>query len=271
MTSPPPGQPPGLPSGSSSGTPGDDGVLLTPRQRRQAQRDARRDAKDAQFELRQERKRAKDGSSWRGHHIVDGRGLAEAFPDPVTPEFAPASIRRRIFHGSILVLLLALVVAGVVLAVMIQRGDIQLPVGNGEPPSEAASCPAQTLDYSPNNTITANVYNGGAREGQAGKVAEELRARGFVVNEVANASTTLAAPAVVVSGADGHAAALTLQRQFAGSDFIQDGRSDATVDVILTSSFTAVLAVPEVSVVPGVLACPHLSPPPSATASAPAS
>lgn len=258
MTSPPAGEP--------AGGVGDDAGSPTSRQLRQAQRAARRQAKDAAFELRQERRRAKDGTSWRGHHIVDSRGLTEAFPEPETPEFSTASIRRRILHGVILVLLLAVVVAAVVLAAMIQRGELTLPAGNDDPDIAPASCPASTLAYAPNNTVTVNVYNGGAREGQAGQVAEELRSRGFVVQEVANASAALTAPAVVVSGTEGHAAALTLQRQFAGSDFIQDERSDASVDVILTSAFTAVLAVPEVSVAPGVLACPHLSPPASGPA-----
>lgn len=245
------------------GSPGDDAVPPTSRQRRQAQRQARRQAKDEMFELRQERKRAKDGTSLRGHHIVDSRTLKAAFPEPETPEFTPASIRRRILHGVILVLLLALVVAAVVLAAMIQRGDLQLPAARGGATPTAAVCPAQTLDYAPNNTVSVNVYNGGAREGRAGEVAGELRARGFLVNEVANAQAPLDAPAVVVSGAAGHAAALTLQRQFPGSDFVQDERADASVDVILTGTFTAVLAAPEVGVEPGVLACPHLSPPAS--------
>ena len=255
MTSPPTGGPPGSFE--------DDGVLLTSRQRRQAERDQRRQAKDAQYELRLERKRARDGTSWQGRHIVDGRGLADAFPAPQSPEFSSDSVRRRIIHGATLVLLLALLVAGVVVAGLIQRGDLQLPTRSPDPPPAPPSCPAETMEYAPNNTVTVNVYNGGSLEGAAGKVAEELRNRGFVINEVANAPAPLSAPAIVVSGPAGHAAALSLQRQFAGSDFVQDERADAVVDVVITRAFTAVLPVPEVNDAPGALSCPHLSPPPS--------
>ncbi len=255
MTSPPTGEPPGNLA--------DDGVLLTSRQRRQAQRDRRRRAKDAQYELRLERKRAKDGTSWHGRHIVDSRGLADAFPAPQTPELSADSVRRRIIHGAILVLLLALLVAGVVAAVMIQRGDVQLPMRNSDPAPAPLSCPSETVEYAPNNTVTVNVYNGGSVEGAAGKVAEELSNRGFMIDEVANAPAPLSAPVIVVSGPAGHAAALSLQRQFAGSDFVQDERADAVVDVIITSTFTAALPVPEINVGPGALACPHMSPPPS--------
>lgn len=255
MTSPP--------TGESPKNSADDGVLLTPRQRRQAQREQRRQVKDAQYELRQERKRAKDGTSWHGRHIVDGRGLADAFPAPQTPEFSSDSVRRRIIHGATLVLLFALLAAGIVIAVMIQRGDLQLSRSRPDPSPAPPSCPAETVEYAANGTVTVNIYNGGSIEGAAGKVAEELRTRGFVIKEVANASAPLSAPAIVVSGPSGYAAALSLQRQFVGSDYVQDERADAVVDVIITSAFAAVLPVPEVNVAPGALSCPHLSPPPS--------
>lgn len=99
-------------------------VLLTTRQRRRSARDERRQARDAAYELRQQRKKSKDGTSWRGHHIVDSEGLAEAFPDPESPELPSSTVRRRITHGVTLVLLLALVVAAVVLAGMVQRGSL---------------------------------------------------------------------------------------------------------------------------------------------------
>lgn len=68
----------------------DDDVLLTTRQRRRAEREERRQAKDEAYELRRQRKKAKDGTTWRGHHIVDSRGLAEAFPEPETLNYCQA-------------------------------------------------------------------------------------------------------------------------------------------------------------------------------------
>lgn len=247
----------------------DNDVQLTSRQRRRAARDERRQAKDAAYELRQQRKRDKDGTSWRGHHIVDTRGLSEAFPEPETPEFSPVTVRRRILHGIILVLLLALVVAGVVLAGMIQRGELELKTVFAKPTPTQVSCPAEILDYAANKTVTVNVYNGGSIEGQAGKVAAELKKRGFVVKEVANKPAEISAPAIVVSGPSGHAAALSLQRNFPGSDYVEDDRVDGSVDVVLTSDFTVLTAVPNVSQEAGVLSCPRLNPPPNDPTTAP--
>ena len=43
--------------------------------------------------------------------------------------------------------------------------------------------------------------------------------------------------ALVVSGAAGQSAAFSVQRNVPGSDYVQDGRTDASVDVILTGDF----------------------------------
>ncbi|ALV46549.1 hypothetical protein MB46_14650 [Arthrobacter alpinus] len=283
MTSPPAGPPSGTPAKkndganptteggapSTSGTA--DAVALSAGQRRRAARDERRQAKDALYELRRARKKAKDGTSLRGHHIVNAQGLAEAFPPPETPEFEPVTVRRRILHGAILVLLLAMLVAALVLASMVQRGEIELKVGKWEPLSAPVSCPSETLDYAPNASVTVNVFNGGSTEGKAGVVAEELTKRGFLVKDVANTTTDYSAPAVVISGATGHSAAYTLQKNFPDTDYVQDDRQDATVDVIITANYSALVAVPKVDTNPGVLSCPGLSPAPSTPAvSAPA-
>lgn len=264
---PPPGRPPGSPQAKETG--GDDDVLLTARQRHKAARVARRQEKDAVYDLRQQRKRAKDGTSWRGHHIVDSSGLADAFPEPESAEFSAATVRRRIFHGVILVVLLAMVVTAVVLAGMVQRGELKLSMGPGKPTPAPVTCPAETLPYPANNSVSVNVLNGGSVEGEAGKVAAELTQRGFVVVAVGNGKTEISAPAVVVSGPAGRSAALGIQHNFSGSDYVEDGRADATVDVILTSQFTALTAIPDLDQKPGVLSCPHLSPPPSEPAASP--
>lgn len=248
-----------------------DEVLLTARQRRKAEREERRQQKDAAYELRQHRKRIKDGTSWRGHNVVDTRGLAEAFPDPDTPELATSTVRRRITHGVVLVLLLAMVTAAVVLAGMIQRGELELKMGAGKAEPTPFSCPVQTLNYLENKTVTVNVYNAGSLEGKAGQVAEELKKRGFVIKAVSNGRTQYSAPAVIVSGPSGLAAAFNLQRNLPNTDYVQDDRTDTTVDVILTGTFNGFVADHKVDHTPGPLSCPRLSPPPSAPASAPVS
>lgn len=243
-----------------------DEVLLTAGQRRRAEREERRQAKDALYDLRQQRKKAKDGTSWRGHNIVDTGGLAEAFPEQETPELAAPTVRRRITHGVVLVVLLALVVSAVVLAGMIQRGEMELTLGPGKPTAVAETCPAEKLDYPANNTVTVNVFNAGSDEGRAGAVAAELKKRGFIVKTVDNGSTEYSKPAVIVSGPSGHAAAFALQKNVANSEYVQDDRTDASVDVLLTGTFVGLLAVPKVDQTPGLLSCPRLSPPAAAPA-----
>ncbi len=246
----------------------DDDVLLTARQRRKEEREARRQAKDAAYELRRQRKKNNDGTSSRGHNIVDGSGLAEAFPDHESTELESGAVRRRITHGVVLVLLLALLVTGLVLAGMIQRGELELTLGPGKPTPTPESCPAEKLDYPANKSVSVNVYNASTKEGRAGTVAEELKKRGFTVKTVANARTQYSAPAVVISGPSGHAAAFALQRNLPNTDYVQDERKDSTVDVVLTGSFAGFVAVPKVDETPGVLSCPRLAPKKTAPATA---
>lgn len=261
MTKPPAGAAAKNPAATNPAE--DDDVLLTARQNRRAQRVARRQAKDEAYELRMQRKKAKDGTSWRGHHIVDSRGLAEAFPEPETPELPSSTVRRRITHAVVLVLLLALVVAGLVLVGMIQRGELDLKIGSERPTPTPFACPTETLEYPANTAVVVNVYNGGSVEGMAGKVGEELKKRGYKVQKVDNHDLALLAPTVVVSGPGGHAAAFNLQRNFPDSEYVEDDRKDATVDVVLTSQFGSLVEAPKVDQSAGVLSCPRLSPSPS--------
>ncbi len=261
MTRPPEGEPPKDPA---------EDVLLTAGQRRKAEREARRQAKDAAYDVRQERKKRRDGTSWRGHNIVNSQGLAEAFPESETPELPSTTVRRRITHGVVLVLLLALVAAGLVLAGMIQRGELELKIGAGKPVPTPVGCPAQTLDYPENKNVRVNVFNAGSVEGRAGQVAGELMKRGYAVATIANARTEYSAPAIVVSGPSGLAGAFNLQKNVSSTEYVQDDRKDGSVDLILTGTFNGFVAEHKVDHTPGVLSCPRLSPKPSAPASAPA-
>ena len=246
----------------------DDDVQLTARQARKAGREAKRQAKDAAYEERLARKRSKDVQFLRGHHVVDAQVLAEAFPEPETADYAPSTVRRRITHGVILVLLLALVVAGVVLALMVQRGELVLKFGAARHPVAAEACPSGPFDYPANKSVAVNVYNGGRKEGMAGKAAAELKQRGYAVKAVTNGSTTYDAPVVVVSGISGRPAAFNLQRNVAGAEYVQDDRKGTTVDFIVTSSYTGLVDAKKVDQTPGALSCPRLSPTPKPPATA---
>lgn len=232
------------------------------KQARKAEREARRRAKDDAYEQRLARKKSKDVKFWHGRQVIDAEGLSEAFPEPETPEYAPSTVRRRIVHGVTLVVLLALVVTGVVLAGMIQRGELELKLGFQKPTPPAITCPSETLDYPANATVVVNVYNAGAREGMAGQVAEALKVRGYQVKLVANANTSYRAPVVVVSGPSGHAAAFNLQHNVADSEYVQDDRADASIDFILTGDYKGLVEAQKVDQTPGLLSCPRLSPSP---------
>ncbi|WP_315914434.1 LytR C-terminal domain-containing protein [Arthrobacter sp. lap29] len=261
MTRPPAGQSTDGPAPESPAAESE--VLLTARQHRRAQREARRQAKDEAYELRMQRKRKKDGTTWRGHHIVDTDGLAQAFPEPESPEILSSTVRRRITHATVLLLLLALVVAGLVLVGMVQRGELELKLGAGRPSPTQWACPTETLDYPANKAVSVNIFNGSTVEGLAGKVGAELKKRGYQVKEVDNKGVALQAPTVITSGPAGRAAAFNLQRNFPDSEYVEDNREDATVDVVVTGLFVDLVAAKQVDQSAGVLSCPRLSPAPS--------
>ena len=88
-------------------------------------------------------------------------------------------------------------------------------------------------------------------------MADEFAARKFIVGAVANTTSSYRGVALVVSGAAGQSAAFSVQRNLPGSDYFQDGRTDPSVDVILTGDYKE-LAKPElVDQTPGKLSCPR--------------
>ena len=64
---------------------------------------------------------------------------------------------------------------------------------------------------------------------------------------------------LVVSGAAGQSAAFSVQRNLPESDYFQDGRTDGSVDVILTGDFKELTGPELVDQTPGKLSCPRES------------
>jgi hypothetical protein len=201
-------------------------------------------------------RKPKDPSVLHGHRVVTGSDLRATFVEENEAQENPRRLRRRILHGLVLVVLLGLVSAGIIVAVGIMNGRITLPT----PESSRASaplCPVATFDYVPPETITLNVFNSTNRPGLAQGVAEELAGRKFVVGTVGNNTSDYRGVALIVSGVAGQSAAFTVQRHLPGSDYLQDGRADASVDVVLAGDFRE-LAKPElVDQTPGQLSCPR--------------
>lgn len=201
-------------------------------------------------------RKPKDVRVLHGHQVITGADLRATFVADDELRENPVRMRRRIRHGVVLVLLVGLVTAAIVLAVAIMNGQIKIPTAQ---PSQTATsaCPAASFDYTPPEKINLNVYNSTSRPGLARTVADEFAARKFLVGAVDNSTSGYRGVALVVSGAAGQSAAFSVQRNLPGSDYFQDGRTDPSVDVILTGDFKE-LAKPElVDQTPGKLSCPR--------------
>ncbi|MGO4188278.1 LytR C-terminal domain-containing protein [Pseudarthrobacter sp. TAF60_1] len=198
-----------------------------------------------------------DARVLHGHRVVTGAELRATFEAAGDPD-DPVRLRRRVVHGVVLVLLLGLIAGAIITALAIINGHIKLPTpaASEEPRS---TCPSATFDYTPPERINLNVFNATSRPGLARTVADELLARKFVVGNVANTEAGYRGVAAVVSGAAGQSAAFTVQRNVPGSDYFQDGRTDASVDVILAGDYKELAAADRVDQTPGKLSCPRES------------
>lgn len=202
-------------------------------------------------------RKPKDINVLHGHHVVTGPELRATFEAAGDPE-DPVRLRRRVMHGVVLVLLLGLIVAAVITALAIMNGQLRIPAT--EASEEPASvCPAATFDYTPNDQVSLNVFNSTSRPGLARTVADEMLARKFAVGAVANTDAGYRGVAAVVSGAAGQSAAFSVQRNVPGSDYFQDGRTDASVDLILAGDYGELLPPDQVDQTPGKLSCPRES------------
>lgn len=204
------------------------------------------------------RKKAQDASVLHGHHVVSGQELRATFEAAARDADDTARVRRRVLHGVVLVLLLGLVAAGIITAMAVINGKLSIPVA--EPAEEtAAACPAATFNYIPHGEIRLNVYNSTNRAGLARSVADEFLARGFAVADVANIDASYRGVAAVFSGPAGQSAAFSVQRNLPGSDYFEDGRTDGSVDVVLSRDYSALTPPDLVDQTPGTLSCPRES------------
>jgi hypothetical protein len=110
-----------------------------------------------------------------------------------------------------------------------------------KPKAAAAPTPCRTA---PTNTlkpsqVKVNVYNASKRNGLARKVAGEMKDRGFVVGTIANDPLrhTVTTTAEVRYGSKGKAGAQLVSSEIPGSKVVVDKRKDASVDLVLGSSY----------------------------------
>ncbi|MFJ9693206.1 LytR C-terminal domain-containing protein [Kitasatospora sp. NPDC101183] len=95
------------------------------------------------------------------------------------------------------------------------------------------------------SAVTVNVYNATAKGGLAGRTAEELKKRGFLIGKVGNAPAELdkkvPGTAQLIAGPTGAGAATLVGSQIAGAATTADARTDATVDFVIGDSYNALL------------------------------
>ena len=92
--------------------------------------------------------------------------------------------------------------------------------------------------------VTVNVYNTTPRAGLAASVAKSLQSQGFHVASTGNdpLGGWILGVAQIRHGRTGTARALLTMRWLPGATAMEDGRKDATVDVVLGGKFTSVTA-----------------------------
>jgi hypothetical protein len=95
--------------------------------------------------------------------------------------------------------------------------------------------------------VAINVYNTTPREGLAAAVAKSLRNQGFHLANTGNdpMSAWIQDVALIRHGRAGAGGALLAMRWLPGAKITQDDRTDATVDVVLGTKFTAVSSPPK--------------------------
>jgi hypothetical protein len=156
--------------------------------------------------------------------------MTETQQRPERPPVRPRSGRRPI-PPLVFLLVLALVALAVWWNVLRQEAERQESV---EAACESAEAAVPSLDPA---TVTVRVLNASDIGGQAQRVAQTLRARGFVVDEVGNDGTSrrdeVTGVGEVRHGPLGEDAARFLGVQQPGLALYQDTRASATVDMVI--------------------------------------
>lgn len=144
----------------------------------------------------------------------------------------------------------ALVLTAVVLLLLLVFGYAaayyQGWIGTGSTDSTSStSAPSEEPALQPAD-VTLNVYNATGKTGLAGRTAEALKARGFVVDAVADDPTnaTVEHVADVRYGRAGAPAARLLRESIPGAKFVRDEREGATIDLVLGAAFEELPELP---------------------------
>ncbi len=105
----------------------------------------------------------------------------------------------------------------------------------------AACATASAAAIPATKAVKVRVYNATDRAGLATTVTAALRKRGFVVIELGNdpQAEEITKPALIRYGPKGAGAARLVEAHLAGSEIQDDERKDATIDIVLGPTYSA--------------------------------
>lgn len=153
--------------------------------------------------------------------------------------------RRRQRAAITLTLVTALLLATFVYAAFFIQGWVSTTA-----PKTLASAACHTATSAQPVTpslVTINVYNATNRDGLAASVAKSLQQQGFKIATIGNDPLGMSIQGVgeIRSGQAGAAGASLAATRLSGATIVLDGRTDATVDLVLGNKFTALSAPPK--------------------------
>jgi LytR cell envelope-related transcriptional attenuator len=162
--------------------------------------------------------------------------------------------RRRRRRAIITLTFVVLVLTGTVLYA---SSYVQGWAGAPAPKAQVnVSCnPDPTLEP---REVTLNVYNATGRTGLAATTGTKLERVGFKIERVENdpLGRTILTVGEIRVGPTGAAGAILVSRRLAGFEVVQDGRADATVDVVLGKNFRGLTRPPKVATQKGAAPTP---------------
>lgn len=151
--------------------------------------------------------------------------------------YGPAGVKDRSYRWVRTAVVLTLAVALLVGAGIAAVQALRTPAATSVPaPRVCAAVPRGQL---PPGRVVVNVYNTSRRAGLAADVARQLRERGYAVAEVANDPRRQrnVRVAAIRYGAQGRAAARTLQAIVPGVALRPERRRGGTIDLLLGANF----------------------------------
>lgn len=161
--------------------------------------------------------------------------------------------RQTVIFGSIIAVLLGVALfAGAVWAEIVPAPftvELKTPEPE-ETPVVSQPCPPADALPVPMADITVNVMNSTQTVGLGARTADGIREHGVNVETIGNASELYLGAAKVLTGVEHLDAAYTVADMIPEAQIVLDARTEAIIDVVLGSGFTAVHTADELRLAP---------------------